>query len=101
MTAPTDDLYDVENALRELAGNRRRNNKAIVATVDLADRLAINLTKHFPDGLEHAGVGLVVAAASVAALAREGVDAAVICNVIAFAGQRMVLDARAARGDVE
>lgn len=97
--AVTTDLYDVEDALRVLAQNRRRNDKATSAQVDIADRLAINLTKHFPEGLEDAGRALVIAGASVAALAlaAEGIDSMIICNVIAFAGQRMVLDARAAQ----
>ncbi len=92
------DLYDVEDALRTAAQYRRRNDAATLAQVELADRLATNMTRHFPDGLEAAGMSLVLAAASLGALANE-VSPAVLVNIIAFTGQRMVLDARAARPD--
>jgi hypothetical protein len=89
------DLYDVEDALRTAAKYRRRNDAATLAQVDLADRLATAMTKHFPSGLEEAGISLVLAAASLGAITAE-VSPAVLVNIIAFTGQRMVLDARAA-----
>lgn len=92
----SDDLYDVEAALRAAAHYRRRNDKATRAQVELADRLATNMTKHYPEGLEQAGTALVLAAASLGVLAAEKVTPEVIINILAFAGQRMVLDARAA-----
>jgi hypothetical protein len=91
----SDELYDVEAALKTAATYRRRNDKATRLQVELADRFAINLTKHFPDGLEAAGTALVLAAASLGALMAEGIDGKVLVNLLAFAGQRMVQDARA------
>jgi hypothetical protein len=90
-------LYDVDQALKTLAGYRRNNNPVTAAQVAIADLLATNMTRHFPDaGLADAGTALVIAAGSTGALAREGMSAQIVINVIGFAGQRMVLDARAA-----
>lgn len=92
MTAPT---YDVENALRELARARRRQDDLTGATAQISDDLAVNMARQFgPEGAETAGLALVVCAASIGAL--KGLPLEVVINVIAFAGQRMVLDARAA-----
>lgn len=93
------ELYDVENALRELARFRRRRDEATIVTAGMADDLAANITRHFgPEALETVGLGLVIAGASAGAVARMGSDsiAAVVVNLITMAGQRIVLDARAA-----
>ena len=50
-----------------------------------------------PEGAEVAGLALVVCAASLGALRDLPIE--VVMNVIGFAGQRMVLDARAAEQD--
>lgn len=89
-------LYDVELGLREAAKHRLRRDEVSRATCDLADRLASHLVRHFgPEAVETAGLALVISAASVGALAAEGVQPAILVNVIALAGQRMVGDARA------
>lgn len=91
----SEELYDVEAALKLAATYRRRNDKATRVQVELADRLADGLTQHYPTGLEDAGTALVLAAASLGALVAEGIDGKVLVSLLAFAGQRMVLDARA------
>lgn len=92
MTAP---IYDVENALREVAKARRRLDELTGATAQIADDLAIHMARQFgPEGAETAGLALVVCAASLGPLRDLPIE--VVINVVAFAGQRMVLDARAA-----
>lgn len=92
MTAPT---YDVENALRELAKARRRQDQLTTASAQIADDLAIHMARQFgPEGAEVVGLALVTCAASLGALRDLPIE--VVMNVIGFAGQRMVLDARAA-----
>jgi hypothetical protein len=92
-------LYDVEQALREAARSRRKRDALTEATTQIADDLASHLARHFgPEGLETAGLALVIAAASAGALATKDIPPAVLCNVLAYAGQRMVGDARAADG---
>lgn len=90
------DLYDVEQALREIAQYRRRNDTAAAAQVGISDQVATNMTRHYPTGLEDAGTALVIAAASLGVLVREGLSAAVVVNILGLTGQRMVLDSRAA-----
>lgn len=93
MTAPK--LYDVENALRELAKNRQRRDELTRQQVAIADRLAIHLDRHFAaEELETAGRALLIGAASVIALATEDIPSAVMCNVLAFAGDRLIRDGR-------
>lgn len=95
MTLPP--LYDVENALTELARARRRRDELTTETTRIADRLAASISRHFgPEALETAGLAMVIAAASACALALGDDQAIVTCNVMMFAGQRLVLDARAA-----
>lgn len=89
------DLYDVENALREVARARQRQDVLTTATTAIADDLAVSLARHFgSEGVEIAGLALVLCGASVGALKELPIE--VVANVIAFAGQRLVLDARAA-----
>jgi hypothetical protein len=95
VTAP---VYDVENALRELARARRRQDQLTTSSAQIADDLAIHMARQFgPEGAEVAGLALVTCAASLGAL--RGLPVEVVMNVVAFAGQRMVLDARAAERD--
>jgi hypothetical protein len=91
------DLYDVESALREVARYRRRRDQLTTATTEVADRLASHMARHFgPEAAETAGLALVIAAASLGGLAREVSQPEVLVNVLAFAGQRLATDARAA-----
>lgn len=92
MTAP---VYDVEDALRKLARARRRQDQLTTASAQIADDLAIHMARQFgPEGAEVAGLALVTCAASLGPLCELPVE--VVMNVLAFAGQRMVLDARTA-----
>jgi len=91
------DLYDVEAALLEVARARRRRDEPTIAITQLAERLSANLVRHFgPEATETAGLALVVTAASIGVLVREGIPAEAITNLLAFAGQRIVVDSRAA-----
>lgn len=92
------DLYDVENALRELARARRRRDELTALQIGYGDLLASHMARHFgPEATETAGLALVIAGASVAALPAE-LPPVLLANIVAFAGQRLVLDARAADG---
>lgn len=93
------DLYDIEDALREVARARRRRDPLTAETARLADQLASRLAQHFgPEATETAGLALVLAAASLGVLAE--VPTVVAANLVAFAGQRLVADSRAADGAV-
>lgn len=95
MTTPIRPLYDVEEALRQMARQRRKRDPLSVAQAELGDKLASHMVAHFgPEAVETAGLALIIGAASVAAL--KDMDPAVVCNVLAYTGQRLVLDARAA-----
>ena len=86
-------LYDVEKARRVLATQRRKRDELTLATTMIADRLSSHLGRHFAaEELESAGRSLVIAAASLGALA--DCDPASLCNVLAFAGDRMITDGR-------
>jgi len=99
-------LYDLETALREVARHRQRRDEPTQVTTELADDLASHVAAHFgPEAHETAGLALVLASASIGGLAAtlRGLDgkngwngAGLLCNVLSFAGQRLVLDARAA-----
>jgi hypothetical protein len=89
-------LYDEEHALRELARGRLRRDRLTHVQVEIADRLALHMQRHFSaEEAETAGRALLVGSASVAALAAEGIPATVVCNVLAFAAGRMITDGRA------
>jgi hypothetical protein len=91
------EMYDVELGLREMARQRRKTDELTRAQAQIGDRLAEHLVRHFgPEALETAGLAMVISAASLAYLAKEGATAAVAVNVLGFAGQRIVLDARTA-----
>jgi hypothetical protein len=92
---PDVDLYDIENGLREAARYRQRRDELALGSMDIADKLAINIARHFgPEATETAGLALVLAGASIGAL--DGVPVAVVANILALAGQRLTADARAA-----
>lgn len=91
-------LYDIEHALAEIASQRRRRDELTRAQVGIADALALHLDRHFAaEELETAGRALVIAAASSASLASE-VPAEhlgpLICNLLGFAGARLIRDGR-------
>lgn len=98
--------YDAEHALKEIAQSRRRRDAASVNTARLADGMAAYLSGYFgQEALETVGLTLVHTAAAIGGMAQEeGIDlrsefgAAItaLTNLLAFAGQRIVLDARAA-----
>ena len=89
-------LYDEERGLREVARARLKRDELTVAQVDIADRLAGEMGRHFSaDETETVGRALLIAAASCGALAAEGVQASVILNILGFAAGRMVADGRA------
>lgn len=97
--SPLPQLIDVEDALRTLARFRRRRDDATVIVGQMADTIAANLARHFgPEALETAGIALVLGAASVGNVATQCTDhvAQAVANMIGLAGQRLVLDARAA-----
>jgi hypothetical protein len=86
-------LYDVEQARRVVAAQRRKRDELTLATTMIADRLSSHLGRHFAaEELEAAGRSLVIAAASLGALT--DCDPATLCNLLAFAGDRMITDGR-------
>jgi len=98
--------YDVDTALRELARTRRRRDLGTQGTLQLADRLAASLQGNFSvEEMETVGRTLIIAAASTGALLMPGqapragredlTVATLICNITAFAGERLIRDARA------
>ena len=92
-------LYDEAASLAELARNRLRRDEATRLQVQLADRLAGQLLRHFAAGeAETAGRGLLLGAASAIDLVNEGIHASVIVNVLGFAAARLVTDGRAWTG---
>jgi hypothetical protein len=89
-------LYDEEHALRELARGRLKRDELTRRQVEIADRLAAHMHRHFSaEEAETAGRALLIGSASVAALAAEDVPATVVCNVLAFTAGRLVADGRA------
>lgn len=96
--AEASQLYDVNAALDMLAVQRLRNDALTAAQVELSDQLATALTVHCTaETAENIGRVLVVAAASLGALAVENIPPGALVNVLAFAGQRIALDGRTAK----
>ena len=92
----TPPLYDVDRAMREIARARRKRDELTRQQGAIADNLATHLDRHFSaEELETAGRALLIGAASVAALVSPDIPPAVIANVLAFAGDRLVRDGRA------
>jgi hypothetical protein len=93
--APT----DIEEALRELAAYRERNDNLTQAQVLLADRLTSYASKLIPaEEREIAGKAMVRAATALAALVQFDVNPAALCNIQMLAGERMVAEARGRKG---
>lgn len=86
-------LYDVDRARHVLAAQRRKRDELTLATTMVADRLSSHIGRHFAaEELEAAGRALLVAAASLGVLT--DVDPATLCNLLAFAGDRLITDGR-------
>jgi hypothetical protein len=91
-------LYDEERGLRELARHRLKRDALTLHQVSIADKLAVNIERHFSaEETETAGRALLIGAASCATLARSGenIPVAVVVNILGFAAARMVADGRA------
>lgn len=94
------DLYAVDNALAEIAKARRRRDELTRMQASIADALATHLDRHFSaEEMETAGRALLIGAASVAGLVRDDlISPAVLCNILAFAGDRLIRDGRTIPG---
>lgn len=91
----TPPLYDVGQAMREIARARRKRDELTRQQASIANKLATHLDRHFSaEELETAGRALLIGAGSVAALAEPGIPPAVLVNVLAFTGDRLVRDGR-------
>lgn len=92
--------YDVEDALQQLHRARFEQRDPLTRqTIRIADKLAHGMMPHFTQAeADVAGRALVLTAASIGALVEQTSDpvARATTNVIAFAGQRLVLHARQA-----
>ena len=87
--------YDLEAALAAMRKARQRRDPLTVTTGGFADRFANNMLRHFgPEQIETVGLALLIVGASLPAL--DELPHAVLANLVAFAGQRLVDDARAA-----
>jgi hypothetical protein len=87
VTAP---LYDVQLGLAEARRARLTRHDAVtVETGRLADKLAVNMARHFtPAERKIAGRALLIAGASVGVF--EDIPPAVVANLVAFAGERLM-----------
>lgn len=94
MTRPEPPLYDFTHALSELDRYRATASADGLAerSVAVADDLARNMARHFPEESDRraAGTALVIAAASIAAL--RSVPLEVVVNVTGLAGQQLYQD---------
>ena len=89
-------LYDEERGLRELARHRLKRDEVTRSQVQIADRLAENMARHFSaEEMETAGRALLIGAASCAQLAQDQLPASVVVNILGFTAGRMVTDGRA------
>ena len=90
------DLYDVDKARAVLAKGRRSRDPLTREQAAIGDRLANHLNKHFSaEELETAGRAVMIAAASIGALAEYGeIPGAVLVNILAFGGDRLITDGR-------
>ena len=88
--------YDLENGIREMARARSRDDALSVETMRLADLLVDGMRREFGSTLdmETCGKALVIAASSVVPLCDPDIPPAVIANMIGFAGERLVREAR-------
>ncbi len=90
-------LYDVDKARTEMAKGRRSRDPLIREQAAIGDRLANHLNKHFSaEEQETAGRAVMIAAASVGTLAEyRDIPGAVLVNILAFGGDRLITDGRA------
>jgi hypothetical protein len=89
-------LYDVERARAEMAKGRRMRDPLTREQANIGDRLAHHLNDHFSaEELETAGRAVMIAAASIGTLAAyKEIPGAVLVNILAFAGDRLITDGR-------
>jgi hypothetical protein len=87
-------LYDVDKARREVRRNRRRRDGMTLAQASIADALALSISQHFSaEETGTVGRAVLIAAGAIAALAViPEMQPAVLCNVLAFAGERLITD---------
>lgn len=93
-------LYDEDRGLRELARHRLKRDTITRGQVILADNLADRVQAHFAaEETETAGRALLIGAASLAGLihdgGRDGIQPAVLVNILGFTAARMISDGRA------
>jgi hypothetical protein len=87
-------LYDIDQARRELATARRRRDELTRQQSKIGDSLATHIDRHFSaEEMETAGRALIIAAGSLASIAEmDGMQPQVLCNLLAFAGDRLITD---------
>lgn len=99
--ADTETPFDVETGLRKLAQFRQRRDTPAKGVVELADRLARYVGDQFgAEAIETAGLAMVHAGSAIGALANLGLQPETLVNVLLLGGQRLIVDARAADGEV-
>jgi hypothetical protein len=88
--------YDLENGIREMARARSRNDALSKETMRLADQVVARMREEFGSTLdmETCGKAWVIAASSVVPLCGPEIPAAVVANLIGFAGEQLVREAR-------
>lgn len=99
VTPPRVAPNDIEDALRELAQFRERNDNLTQTQVLLADKLTSYATKQIPaEEREIAGKAMVRVATALASLVQYDINPAALCNIQMLAGERMVAEARGRKG---
>jgi hypothetical protein len=87
------ELYDVDKARHELAAARKRRDGLTHSQSKIGDSLAAHVDRHFSaEELETAGRALLIAAGSLAGLADMDLPPQVMCNILGFAGDRLITD---------
>jgi hypothetical protein len=93
--------FDIEIGLRKLAQFRQRRDVPARGVVELGDRLARYVGEQFgSEAVETAGLAMVHAGSAIGALANLGLQPETVVNVLLLGGQRLIVDARAADGEV-
>lgn len=106
-TTPDGQPWTVDLAARQITEARRRRDPMSQAAVEWGDRMAIEIAKQHPvEELETVGAGLLRASSCLAAVVDElrampsaevgdGNVSALMVNMLAFAGERLLRDGRA------
>lgn len=91
------DRFDIESALLGVSIRRHSGNALDTESAKLGDTIVAGLRREFPElDPETCGLAMVIAAGSVIPLLEHEIPPAVLVNIIGFAGQRLVSDARKA-----